>query len=178
MVCGCRQEPVRLRPAQRPQLSDRLAQGAQAGSGGPPRPPRAPWHGAGRHAAARLLPPLPPLPAAGGGLCPCLLDSAAPAAPQAARPPGCACVCRLRRQRLAAAGSGWQVAKVVTVVTACGSGVTEQRLHVLRLLADTRSRQSQWAEPAGRAWGTTRTAAPAGAWPLSRPCAPRRGVHG
>ena len=34
------------------------------------------------------------------------------------------------------AAGGWQVVQVATVVTACCSGVTEQRLHVLQLIAE------------------------------------------
>jgi predicted site-specific integrase-resolvase len=49
------------------------------------------------------------------------------------------------------AASGWQVVTVAMVVTACGSGINEQRLHVLQLLAEVPGGGS-WPTPAaGRA---------------------------
>jgi len=83
---------------------------------------------------------------------------------------------RAERVSTCCAARGWQVAtvgkvgKVGKVVTECGSGVTDQRPHFLRLLADSS------ISPSVISWWNTRTAARALAEPISRPCSKRRGV--
>jgi hypothetical protein len=111
------------------------AGGAGGQRGNLPRPPRAPWHGAGRHAGARRLPPLPTV---GGGLCPCL-----PSAPPAAG--------RWSRWSRPAAR-----APLSSVCTCCGSSLrllaaVPGRRSWLRFLAEVPGRRS-WPTPAaGRA---------------------------